>query len=62
MEEGPESVIGVVDFCLPIAKKREGYRFGLLYLLSGFNGHRYFCFRSCLCWPLFSAFRATWQW
>jgi len=38
MEEGPESVTGVVDFCLPVVKKREGYRFGLLYLLSGFNG------------------------
>lgn len=44
MEEGPESVIGVVDFCLPIAKKREGYRFGLLYLLSGFNGAPIFLF------------------
>ncbi|HDR2540906.1 TPA: hypothetical protein QCI29_001599 [Enterobacter mori] len=44
MEEGPESVIGVVDFCLPIAKKREGYRFGLLYLLSGFNGAPLFLF------------------
>ncbi|SQJ22631.1 Uncharacterised protein [Serratia rubidaea] len=38
MEEGPESVIGVVDFCLPIAEKREGFGFGLLYLMSGFNG------------------------
>ena len=44
MEEGPESVIGVVDFCLPIAKKREGYRFGLLYILSGFNGAPLFLF------------------
>lgn len=44
MEEGPESVIGVVDFCLPIAKKREGYRFGQLYLLSGFNGAPLFLF------------------
>ncbi len=44
MEEGPESVIGVVDFCLPISKKREGYRFGLLYLLSGFNGAPLFLF------------------
>ncbi|QBM22767.1 hypothetical protein E1B03_10065 [Citrobacter arsenatis] len=44
MEEGPESVTGVVDFCLPIAKKREGYRFGLLYLLSGFNGAPLFLF------------------
>lgn len=44
MEEGPESVVGVVDFCLPIAKKREGYRFGLLYLLSGFNGAPIFLF------------------
>ena len=44
MEEGPESVIRVVDFCLPIAKKREGYRFGLLYLLSGFNGAPLFLF------------------
>ncbi|UUR73820.1 DUF6708 domain-containing protein [Enterobacter asburiae] len=44
MEEGPESVIGVVDFCLPIAKKRESYRFGLLYLLSGFNGAPLFLF------------------
>jgi len=38
MEEGPESVAQVVNFCLPIAGKREGYQFGLLYLLSGFNG------------------------
>ncbi|MCA4825792.1 MAG: hypothetical protein KJJ56_20720 [Serratia rubidaea] len=38
MEEGPEPVIGVVDFCLPIAEKREGFSFGLLYLMSGFNG------------------------
>ena len=44
MEEGPESVAGVVDFCLPIAKKREGYRFGLLCLLSGFNGAPLFLF------------------
>lgn len=44
MENGPESVIEVVDFCLPIAKKREGYRFGLLYLLSGFNGAPLFLF------------------
>lgn len=44
MEEGPESVIGVVDFCLPIAKKREGYCFGLLCLLSGFNGAPLFLF------------------
>lgn len=44
MEEGPESVISVVDFCLPIAKKREGYRLGLLYLLSGFNGAPFFLF------------------
>ncbi|MCU6670390.1 hypothetical protein M8013_16750 [Enterobacteriaceae bacterium H4N4] len=44
MEEGPDSVVGVVDFCLPIAKKREGYRFGLLCLLSGFNGAPLFLF------------------
>ncbi|MHA7848454.1 DUF6708 domain-containing protein [Serratia sp. D1N4] len=44
MEEGPESVIGVVNFCLPIAKKREGFRFGLLYLLSGCNGAPLFLF------------------
>ncbi|MCU6670389.1 hypothetical protein M8013_16745 [Enterobacteriaceae bacterium H4N4] len=62
MEEGPESVIGVVDFCLPIAKKREGYRSSLLYLLSGFNGAPLFFFRSCLCWRLFLAFRAIWPW
>ncbi|MHA7848457.1 DUF6708 domain-containing protein [Serratia sp. D1N4] len=44
MEDGPDSVIGVVDFCLPIAKKREGFRFGLLYLLSGCNGAPLFLF------------------
>ncbi|MHA7848452.1 DUF6708 domain-containing protein [Serratia sp. D1N4] len=44
MEAGPESVIGVVNFCLPIAKKREGFRFGLLYLLSGCNGTPLFLF------------------
>ncbi|WP_156292770.1 DUF6708 domain-containing protein [Serratia oryzae] len=44
MEEGSESVIGVVNFCLPIAKKREGFRFGLLYLLSGCNGAPLFLF------------------
>jgi len=38
MEEGPASVAPAVNFCLPIAGKREGYQFGLLYLLSGFNG------------------------
>lgn len=44
MEQGPESIISVVDFCLPIAKKREGYWFGLLYLLYGFNGAPLFLF------------------
>ncbi|CAK9886285.1 MAG: hypothetical protein XXXJIFNMEKO3_02713 [Candidatus Erwinia impunctatus] len=29
MEEGPGEVIDSVDICLPIAKKREGYWFGL---------------------------------
>jgi len=38
MEEGPASVAPAVNFCLPIASKREGFKFGLLYLLSGFNG------------------------
>ncbi|WNN43188.1 DUF6708 domain-containing protein [Winslowiella toletana] len=44
MEEGPASVAPVVNFCLPIAGKREGYQFGLLYLLSGFNGAPMFLF------------------
>lgn len=44
MEEGPESVSGTVNFCLPIANRREGYCFGLLYLLSGFNGAPVFLF------------------
>lgn len=44
MEDGPCAVIDVVNFCLPITKKREGYRFGLLYLLSGFNGAPIFFF------------------
>lgn len=38
MEDGPKAVIDVVDFCLPIEKRRESYTFGLLYLLSQFNG------------------------
>ncbi|WP_426817758.1 DUF6708 domain-containing protein [Winslowiella sp. 2C04] len=38
MEEGPASVAPAVNFCLPIAGKREGYWFGLLYLLSAYNG------------------------
>ena len=44
MEEGPESVSRTVNFCLPIANRREGYCFGLLYLLSGFNGAPVFLF------------------
>jgi len=44
MEEGPASVAPVVNFCLPIAGKREGYWFGLLYLLSAYNGAPMFLF------------------
>ncbi|KEY58773.1 DUF6708 domain-containing protein [Serratia sp. DD3] len=38
MEEGPQAVISVVDFCLPIEHKRESYNFGLLYLISQYDG------------------------
>jgi hypothetical protein len=38
MEEGPESVIKSVDFCLPLVGRREGYSFGLLYSLSLYDG------------------------
>jgi len=41
MEEGPAPV---VNFCLPIAGKREGYQFGLLYSLYLFNGAPMFLF------------------
>ncbi|MDR3431141.1 MAG: hypothetical protein P4L95_04410 [Rouxiella aceris] len=38
MEEGPESVVHAVKDCLPIAGKREGYQFGLIYLMVAFTG------------------------
>ncbi|MBA0039017.1 hypothetical protein HS962_22645 [Pantoea sp. BIGb0393] len=44
MEEGPESVVHVVKDCLPIAGKREGYQFGLIYLMSAYNGAPIFLF------------------
>ncbi|WNN43189.1 DUF6708 domain-containing protein [Winslowiella toletana] len=44
MEEGPASVAPAVNFCLPIAGKREGYQFGLLYSLYLFNGAPMFLF------------------
>ena len=44
MEEGPASVASEVNVCLPIAGKREGYQFGLLYSLYLFNGAPMFLF------------------
>lgn len=38
MEEGPQAVVDKVDFCMPIAEKKESYWFGLQVLLSQFNG------------------------
>ncbi|CAG7701585.1 unnamed protein product [Allacma fusca] len=38
MEDGPESVVDAIKDCLPIDGKREGYQFGLIYLMSAFNG------------------------
>ena len=42
MEEGPESVSHVVNFCLPIYGKREGYQFGLIILMSAYNGATFY--------------------
>ncbi|MCA3159432.1 MAG: hypothetical protein ING21_08370 [Burkholderiales bacterium] len=34
MEEGPQAVVDKVDFCMPIAEKKESYWFGLHLLLN----------------------------
>ncbi|NMP26618.1 hypothetical protein GW590_07055 [Rahnella sp. SAP-1] len=44
MEDGPESVVHAVKDCLPIDGKREGYHFGLIYVISAFNGMPIFLF------------------
>lgn len=65
MEDGVESVVAEVDFCLPIDKERESFSFGLLYLLSGFNGAPiflmpfFFVLSSIFSVPCFIAIRSS---
>lgn len=38
MEEGPENIIQQVEFCLPIANKKESYGFTFFYICTLFKG------------------------
>ncbi|EJD6672399.1 hypothetical protein M0K80_RS16275 [Providencia rettgeri] len=38
MEEGPEGLTSRISFCLPIAEKKESYRFTFFYLMTIYNG------------------------
>ncbi|HCT9443684.1 TPA: DUF6708 domain-containing protein [Proteus mirabilis] len=38
MEEGPENIIQQVEFCLPIANKKESYGFTFFYIFTLFKG------------------------
>ncbi|WP_353241875.1 DUF6708 domain-containing protein [Providencia sp.] len=38
MEEGPKNLIPQIDFCLPIANRKEPYRFTFFYLMSLYKG------------------------
>lgn len=46
MEEGPEAVTGQVQFCLPIAKQRESFMFGLHRLMANSSTNAFYL------WPI----------